>query len=153
MTVRRATANEFFVAFYETVLQPDEIVTGVRVPIPPAGSGSVYHKFVTRSSEDRPCVGATALVRLDDGGRLAEVRVAVGAVAGQPLRLPEVERMARGQRPSDALFAEIGQRYGAAVEPVSDARGSAAYRQQMIAVFVRRALQRALAGESGAWKV
>jgi carbon-monoxide dehydrogenase medium subunit len=139
--------------FYENSLAPDEIVTEVRVPLPPAGTRGAYLKYVTRSSEDRPCVGATALVSLDGAGRLADLRVAVGAVAGQPLRLPEVERAARGQTPSDALFAEIGQRYAAAVEPVSDARGSAAYRQQMIAVFVRRALRRALDGPPGAWKV
>ncbi|HLH24879.1 MAG TPA: FAD binding domain-containing protein [Chloroflexota bacterium] len=139
--------------FYENSLGPDEIVAEVLVPLPPAGARGAYLKYVTRSSEDRPCVGATALVQLDAAGRLADVRVAVGAVAGQPLRLPEVERAARGQTPSDALFAEIGQRYAAAVEPVSDARGSAAYRQRMIAVFVRRALRRALADESGAWKV
>jgi carbon-monoxide dehydrogenase medium subunit len=110
-------------------------------------------KYVTRSSEDRPCVGATALVQQDADGRIADARVSVGAVAGQPLRLPAVEQTLRGQMPSDALFAEVGQQYAAAVEPVSDARGSAAYRQRMIAVFVRRALQRALAGEPGAWKV
>jgi carbon-monoxide dehydrogenase medium subunit len=139
--------------FYENSLAPDEVVTDVLVPLLPAGTRGAYLKYVTRSSEDRPCVGATALVQLDGGGRIADVRVAVGAVAGQPLRLPEAERAARGQTPSDALFAELGQRYAAAVEPVSDARGSAAYRQRMIAVFVRRALQRALAGEPGAWKV
>ncbi len=139
--------------FYENSLAPDEVVTEVLVPLPPAGTRGAYLKYVTRSSEDRPCVGATALVWLDEGGRLADLRVAVGAVAGRPLRLPEVERAARGQAPSDGLFAEIGQRYAAAVEPVSDARGSAAYRQQMIAVFVRRALRRALTDAPGAWKV
>jgi carbon-monoxide dehydrogenase medium subunit len=139
--------------FYENSLAPDEIVTEIHIPVPPPGTRGAYLKYVTRSSEDRPCVGATALVQLDGAGRVADLRVAVGAVAGQPLRLPEVERTARGQTPSDALFAEIGQRYADAVEPVSDARGSAAYRQQMIAVFVRRALRRALADAPGAWKV
>src|SRR5688572_3296594 len=61
--VRRIPAAEFFVAFYETSLQPDEIVTAVEVPIPAAGTGTHYEKFVTRSSEDRPCVGVFAAAR------------------------------------------------------------------------------------------
>ena len=150
---RELPVTDLIQDFYENSLAPDEVVTEVVVPLPPTGTRGAYLKYVTRSSEDRPCVGATALVQLDAAGRLADVRVAVGAVAGRPLRLPEIEQAARGQTPSDAVFAEIGQRYAATVEPVSDARGSAAYRQQMIAVFVRRALQRALADEPGAWKV
>ncbi|HWP28454.1 MAG TPA: hypothetical protein VNM50_02845, partial [Chloroflexota bacterium] len=58
-----------------------------------------------------------------------------------------------GEAPGAALFRELAARYAAAVEPVADARGSAGYRQQMIAVFVRRALEAALAGPSGARKV
>jgi aerobic carbon-monoxide dehydrogenase medium subunit len=150
---RELPVAELIQDFYENSLAPDEVVTDVLVPLPPVGTRGAYLKYVTRSSEDRPCVGATALVQLDDGGRLADVRVAVGAVAGQPLRLPAVERAARGQAPSDALFAELGERYAAAVEPVSDARGSATYRRQMIAVFVRRALRRAMTDAPGAWKV
>lgn len=137
--------------FYETALAPDELVTEVRVPLPaPTG---VYLKYVTRSAEDRPCVGVTALVRRAAEGQLAEARVAVGAVAGRPLRLPAAEALARGAAPDEALFRAIGEAYAAAVEPVSDARGSAAYRRQMVAVFVRRALRAAAAGHQGAWRV
>jgi len=139
--------------FYETSLAPDELVAEVRVPLPPAGTHGTYLKYVTRSSEDRPCVGATAVARLDEAGAIADLRVAVGAVAGQPLRLPTVEAQARGQRPSEELFAALGQDYAAAVEPVGDARGSAEYRKQMVGVFVRRALREALSGASGARKV
>jgi carbon-monoxide dehydrogenase medium subunit len=137
--------------FYETALAPDELVTEVCIPLPaPTG---VYLKYVTRSAEDRPCVGVTALVRHAADGRLAEARVAVGAVAGRPLRLPAAEALAHGAVPDEALFHAIGQAYAAAAEPVSDARGSAAYRQQMVAVFVRRALRAAAAGQQGAWRV
>ena len=69
------------------------------------------------------------------------------------MRLPAVEARARGQRPSEELFAALGQDYAAAVEPVGDARGSAEYRKRMVGVFVRRALREALGGASGARKV
>jgi aerobic carbon-monoxide dehydrogenase medium subunit len=139
--------------FYETSLAPDEVVAEVHVPLPVAGTRGAYLKYVTRSSEDRPCVGATGLLRLDEAGAIADLRVAVGAVAGQPLRLAAVEAQARGQQPTDDLFAALGKQYAAAVEPVGDARGSAAYRQRMVGVFVRRALREALSGTPGAHKV
>ena len=150
---RELPVAELIQDFYENSLAPDEVVTEVLVPIPPAGTRGTYLKFITRSSEDRPCVGAAAFVRRDAHGRLADVRVAVGAVAGQPLRLLDVEAQARGLEPSDALLRELGERYADAVEPVADARGSAEYRKRMVAVFVRRALRDALAGQVGAQKV
>jgi carbon-monoxide dehydrogenase medium subunit len=151
--VREVPAAELVQDFYETSLAPDELVSEVRLPVPTDELGGVYLKYITRSSEDRPCVGATALVARDGEGRLTDVRVAVGAVAGQPLRLREAEALGRSEQPSDALFVEIGERYGAAAEPVGDARGSAEYRRKMIPVFVRRALRAAVAGERGARKV
>ena len=139
--------------FYETALAPDELVTAVRVPLPAEPPRGVYLKYVTRSTEDRPCVGVTALLGHDNTGKLQDLRVAVGAVAGRPLRLPTVEARARGEEPTEALFAEIADAYAAACEPVGDARGSTAYRRQMIAVWTRRALRAAASGQQGARKV
>jgi len=139
--------------FYETSLELDELVSDVLVPIPTFDTSAVYMKYVTRSAEDRPCVGTTALIRTNGDGRISELRVAVGAVAGKPLRLPDVEATAVGQQPTEELFRELGQRYAAVSEPVSDARGSAEYRRRMIGVFVRRALTEASAGHVGARKV
>ena len=65
---------DFFVAFYETSIAADEIITGIRMPLLPAGAGAVYEKFVTRSTEDRPCVGVAAVVALDADGRCADLR-------------------------------------------------------------------------------
>ena len=139
--------------FYETLLGPDELISDLLVPIPPAEAHGVYLKYITRSAEDRPCLGSTAVVRRDAYGRLAEVRVSVGAVAGRPLRFPEVEAVARGQQPADELLQEIGRQYAERADPVGDVRGSADYRKEMIAIFVRRALQAAISGQDGARKV
>jgi carbon-monoxide dehydrogenase medium subunit len=156
---RRGTATrelpvaELITNFYETSLAPDELVSDVLIPIPPPKARAIYLKYITRSAEDRPCLGATALVQLDADSRIQDARVAVGAVAGKPLRLPDVEAIARGQAPSDELFREIGGQYAASVDPVGDVRGSAEYRKDMVAVFVRRALHAAASGEVGARKV
>jgi carbon-monoxide dehydrogenase medium subunit len=98
-------------------------------------------------------VGVAALQRQNADGSIADLRVAVGAVSGQPVRLPSVEAIAIGQQPSAELFQHIAREYAVACDPVDDVRGSAAYRKEMVAVFVRRALQAVAAGDIGARKV
>lgn len=150
---RELPVAELLRDFYETSLAPDELVTEVVVPIPPPGTRGTYLKFITRSSEDRPCLGASALLKLDEDGTIADLRAAVGGIAGQPLRLPSAEAQARGQPPTADLFRAIADQYAAAADPVDDVRGSAAYRRRMVAVFVRRALEAAATGQEGAWKI
>jgi carbon-monoxide dehydrogenase medium subunit len=132
---------DFLLGFYETALEPAEIVTRVRVPLLPAGTGSVYEKFTTRSSEDRPCIGVAAIVRLEvDGTTCADLRVAVGAAAEIPQRFPAVEQAVRGRAIDEALAAEVAARYAELIDPLSDMRGSEWYREEMIHVWVRRAI-------------
>ena len=140
---RTIPVRDFFLGFYETALAPDEIVTGVRVPVPAEGTRAVYEKFVTRSSEDRPCVGVAAAVRLGADGKCEDLRVAVGATTETPQRFPDFEALAHGQELTAELAETIGERYAEAVDPISDLRGSAWYRREMVRVWVRRALLRA----------
>jgi aerobic carbon-monoxide dehydrogenase medium subunit len=140
---------EFFKGFYETALAPDEILTELVVPDPAPTARSAYLKYVTRSSEDRPCVGVAALVERGADGLCQELRVVVGAVDETPREIPAAEALARGQRLSDELIAEIGERYGEEIEPLSDMRGSDWYRRQVIKVFVGRAIRQALANGHG----
>jgi carbon-monoxide dehydrogenase medium subunit len=142
---RTIPAREFFIAFYETALGSDEIVTGVRVPLPPMGAGAVYHKFVTRSSEDRPCVGVAALVGLGSAGACTDLRVAVGAAAETPQRYPDVEATAIGLPLEAALIDRVADAYADRVDALDDMRGSAWYRTEMVRVWVRRAIESAVA--------
>ena len=130
---REIPAEEFVLGHYETALEEDEIVTGVRLPR--RGGRSVYRKFRSRSSEDRPCVSVAAV--RENGG----LRVVVGAVAERPQYFPEICDLARDERLAGELAAEIGRRYAEEIEPLSDSRGSARYRRRVIAVEVRRALE------------
>jgi aerobic carbon-monoxide dehydrogenase medium subunit len=136
----------FFKGFYETAMQPDEILTELTVPDLSPRAGAAYLKFVTRSSEDRPCLGVAAVVELDEHAPVCrDMRVVVGAVAETPQEVETAEAVARGQRVTDELVSEVAERYASAIDPISDLRGSEAYRKRMIRVFVRRAIQRALA--------
>jgi carbon-monoxide dehydrogenase medium subunit len=130
---REVGIGELILGHYETCIAPDELLVEVRVPAEPAAA--TYRKFRSRSSEDRPCV-AVAAVR-DDGA----LRVVVGAVAGTPQHFPDVCALA-GDGPLDRAAAEeIGRRYAERIDPIGDARGSAAYRRRVTAVEVRRALE------------
>ena len=133
---------DFVLGFYETALQPGEIVTGVSVPRVPPGAGATYEKYVTRSSEDRPCIGVAAIVRLDAAGSCAEVRVAIGAATETPTRYTDVEADAVGRRPGEAA-AVIAEAYAERIDPLDDLRGSSWYRREMARVWVGRAIQTA----------
>jgi carbon-monoxide dehydrogenase medium subunit len=130
---REIPVEELITGYYETSLRPDELVTEVRVPRPQGRAA--YRKFRSRSHEDRPCVSVAAAV---DAG---ELRVVVGAVAGTLQLFPETCALASGQAVDAELAEEIGARYAEAIEPLSDVRGSSAYRKRVIAVEVRRALE------------
>ena len=148
---REIALVDFFKDFYETALQPDEVLTELIVPDQPAGQGASYLKYVSRSNEDRPCVGVAAFVELEPDGRCRELRVVISAAAETPRELPEAEALAAGQPLDQALIDEIAERYAAGIDPLDDLRGSAWYRTEMIRVFTRRAIEaaRQRAGQPG----
>jgi carbon-monoxide dehydrogenase medium subunit len=143
---REIPLTEFFKGFYETALRPDEILTELIVPDLAPGTRSVYLKYVSRSSEDRPCVGMAAVLENQPDGTCKELRLVAGAMAETPLEFESAEAMARGRRLTDQLIEEIAEACSAGAEPLSDLRGSAWYRKQIIRVMVRRAIQQTIAG-------
>lgn len=147
---RAIPAADFFVAFYETALRPDELVTGVRVPLLTPTARAVYEKFVTRSSEDRPCIGVAAVVDLDPDGSCRDLRVAVGAAAETPQRFPDLEGQLHGQKLTEPVIRDLADAYADRIETLDDMRGSSWYRTQMVRVWVRRAVEHAMADASRA---
>lgn len=140
--------TDFFVDFYETALEPDELITEVRVPMLNPTSGASYIKYVTRSSEDRPCVGVAAVVDLEKDNVCRSLRVVVGAVAATPQEVQAAEDLAVGKNLDDELVGEIAQAYSESIDPIDDLRGSKWYRRKMIGVFVKRTIQEAIAVRS-----
>ena len=139
--------DEFFTDYYETLLKPDEIITEVFVPKLAANSGGAYLKFLPRTADDYATVSAAAVLTLDKNKKtISDVRIALGSVGVTPIRATAAEAVLRGQPVKAEAFAEAGEKAKEAVDPVSDFRGSAAYKKDMAAVFVRRALEKALAG-------
>jgi len=141
---REIPLTEFFKGFYETALSPDEILTELIVPDPAPDGRSVYLKYVSRSSEDRPCVGMAVVLETESDGTCKELRLVAWAVSETPQAFESAGALARGRRLTDQLIEEIAETCSSGVEPLSDLRGSAWYRKQIIRVMARRAMQQAL---------
>jgi len=138
---RIVPVGELITGFYSTSLAPDEIITAVLLPV--AGDAhrrSSYKKYVSRSSEDRPCVGVAVMADFN-AGVVAHLSVVVGAVAEVPQRFDELVTPAIGRPLDQQTVSEIAGAYAAAIDPMEDARGSAWYRRQVTEVFIRRALE------------
>lgn len=137
--------EEFFTDYYETVLKPEEIITEVFVPRLPPNSGTAFLKFLPRTADDYATVSAAAVVTLDRSKKaFADVRIAMGSVGTTPIRAKEAEAVLRGQPVKGDAIREAAEKAKQAVDPISDFRGSAAYKKEMVGVFVRRALEKAL---------
>jgi carbon-monoxide dehydrogenase medium subunit len=136
---------DFFVDYYETVLEPDEMLTQITVPKPPAHTGAAYEKF--RNVEgDAPIIGAAVRVTLDEGGtKVEDVRIALGGAAPVPLRCPDAEKVLLGQEASDEALAEAADKAPAQSSPIPDITASEAFKTKLTRVLVKRVLERALA--------
>ena len=140
---RTLSVEEFFVDYYETALEPDEILTSIHVP-PPAGAVWSHIKFTPRSEEDFATVGV-AVTLTGAGGRCDDARVALNSVGPTIFRARAAEDVLRGRDLSPARLEEAGAAAADASDPIEDVRGSSDYKRDLTAVFVRRALEQAAA--------
>jgi CO/xanthine dehydrogenase Mo-binding subunit/CO/xanthine dehydrogenase FAD-binding subunit len=119
----------------------DEMVVSVEVDAPPARSGSSFFKYMARQTLEIPTVNTAAAISLNADGSCASARACIGAVSWKPVVL-DLATLA-GQRLSEALLRKSVQGVRSAVEPMSDVRGSAAYKREMAVEFAARALMQA----------
>ena len=140
--IRVMRLEDFFVDYYETALNPGEILTEIHVP-PPSRPGWSHIKFTPRSVEDFATVGV-ALTLSVDGNRCLEIRVGLNSVAPTILRAKQAEEVLRGRAIDDSTLREMGDVAATEVDPMDDNRGSADYKREMVKVLVRRAAREAL---------
>ena len=135
---RTVAIEDFFIPDCCSILAPDEIVTQIVVPPQRPGSGAAFKKL----AHTKACiakVNAAVLVERD-GDACRGARIALGAVASMPLRVPAAEALLEGQVFGPDVAARAGALAAEAASPISDLRSSADYRRQMAAVLTRRAL-------------
>lgn len=138
---RRIAARDFYRGTYLTALKPGEVVTAVRIPVPPPGHGAAYEKLKRKVGDY--ATAAAAVVLSLSGGRVATCSIGLTNLAETPLWAEDAARSVVGT----ALDAAAVKRAAAAAEavasPASDNRGPAQYRKKMAGVMVARALARA----------
>jgi len=141
---RIVAVEEFFTGPGETVLKAGEILTEIQVPNQPAHTGGAYLRL-TRLSVDLAVVGVAALVTLQGkGGLCKEARIALGAVAPTPIRAKKAEGVITGKKIENGLIEEAAQIASEEARPITDVRGSAPYRTDIVRVLTKRAIGQAL---------
>lgn len=140
---RVVPVDEFFTDYYETVIQPGELLTEVIVPRPSPAAKFVYLKFLPRTEDDYATVAVAARAETQDGV-CRNLRVALAAAGPTPIRARAVEQALEGKSVTPAAVREAAEAVADEVDPLDDFRGSPEYKRDMAVVFTRRALERVL---------
>lgn len=140
---REVGASDFFVTYLTTAVGPGELLTEVRFPAPPAGTGCSFQELVRRKG-DFAIVAAAATIQLDAAGACRDVRLALAGVAPTPLSASAAASALVGQKPTPELIKQVAEAACEGIDPESDVLASAEYRRAMAPVFARRALTEAL---------
>ncbi len=142
---RTIPIEDFFLGPGQTALQKDEILTEIHVPTLAPETAGVYLKHCHRRALDIAIVGVAVLITLAGReGPCQDIKLALGAVAPTPIRAKGAEEILRGKLITGALLEQTAQVAAEEAQPISDLRSSAEYRQEMVKVLVKRAIEQAL---------
>ena len=130
--VREMPLTDLFAGPRQTSLGPKELVKEVVFPEPPPRTGSAYRRVGTRRVCDCATVVAAAAISLDESGAIAQAAIGLGSVAPTPIRVPEAEALLAGKTLNDDLAAEAAAAAAEATQPISDIRGTAEYRREVV---------------------
>lgn len=140
--------EKFFTGLFTTALAPIEILTEIRISIPPPRSGGAYVKL-ERKVGDFATAGAAAQVTLGTKGQIAKVGIGLTSAGPTPVKASEAEKFLTGKNPDEASLAEAGRLAAQATSPSADRRGSVEYKREMARVLAVRALQKAVQRAGG----
>lgn len=135
---RTAALEQFFTGPRQTIRREDEVLIAVLVPQPPPHFGAAYERFALREGNSIAVASVAASLVLDEGGAVQAARLMLGAVAPVPLPVRAVEEVLRGRR-LEGTLDEAAEIAADAARPISDVRGSAAFRRRLVRVLTRRA--------------
>jgi carbon-monoxide dehydrogenase medium subunit len=138
---RVVKADGYFLGMYSTLLEPGEILTQIRVPIPAAGSGSAYQKLKRKTGDF--ATAATAVVLQMKGNTVAKVSIALTNVGATPLKARAAEEALIGKQINDASLNEAARLAMSICDPMPDQRGDVDFKRAMCGEMTRRALQTA----------
>jgi carbon-monoxide dehydrogenase medium subunit len=135
--------DDFFVTLFTTALQHDEILTEIRVPVPPPKSSGAYFKLERKVGDFATAATAVQLT-LDEKGAVQQIGIALTNAGPTPIRAKAAEDALRGKKPDAALINQASQLAMDSADPSADLRGPAEYKKGLIKELTKRALTRAL---------
>jgi carbon-monoxide dehydrogenase medium subunit len=135
--------EDFFVTLFTTALTHDEILTEIRIPVPPPKSGGAYFK-VERKVGDFATAAAAVQLTLDGAGAVQKVGIGLTNVGPTPIKARKAEDFLRGKKPDAAALAQAAQLASEQAQPGSDLRGPAEYKKGLVKELTKRALSRAV---------
>jgi len=138
---RTIPITQFFTGIFTTALTPAEVLTEIRIPVPPAGSGGAYLKL-ERKVGDFAAAGVAAYLVLK-GGVIERAGIGLTNLGPTPIKATDAEKHLSGKKPDEAAFAEAGKLAAQATSPGADRRGAVDYKKEMARVLTVRALRKA----------
>ena len=145
---RKVPVEELFAGPKMNSLGKDELVTEILIPELPSESGAAFEKLGRRKGITLSLVNAAAYLAFDRK-KCVDARIALGAIAATPIRLPAVEDTFKGKELTPETIEESSRACYALVSPVDDVRASAEYRREMACVLMKRAIVKAHARAGG----
>jgi carbon-monoxide dehydrogenase medium subunit len=139
----------FFTDLFTTALASDEILTEIRIPTPPPGSGGAYVKL-ERKVGDFATAAAAAQLSLGKGGVVERAGIGLTNAGPTPVKATKAEAFLKGKKPDAGTIAEAARLAAESAEPSADRRGSVEYKREMARVLTARALAKAAARAAGA---
>jgi len=140
---RRIPVSSFFTGILSTALNPDELLTEILIPIPPAGSGGAYIKM-ERKVGDFATAAVAAQLTIRAGGICERAGIGLTNAGPTPIKAEKAEGVLRGKKIDDEAIRQAAQLASEASDPKSDLRGSAEYKRDLVRVLTARVIRRAL---------
>mgnify|MGYP001216608547 CR=1 FL=1 len=145
---REIGIDDFFPDFFTTALEPDEILTEIRIPSPPSGSGGAYLK-IERKVGDYATAAVACQLNIDSTGTIQNIGIGLTNVGSTPIRASTTEQLLKGKNPNDNMIEEAGRLSAADSEPMDDLRGSAEYKRALVDELTQRAIKLSLQRAEG----
>lgn len=147
---RVVALRDFFRGPNKTVIQPDELMTEIRVRSIGQGEGASYAKIGRRKAMTLAVLNTTSRIKLDKAGNCEMAQIAVGAAAPTPLRIEKAEKLLTGQPFTEGAILEAADVAKEEIKPIDDVHGSVWYQRKVTRVLVERTLREAGGMNGGA---
>ncbi len=132
--------EKFFLSPRQTILKPNELLLGFKIPKKVPRTKTIYHKYSIRGNIDVAIIGVGVKISIDSRGRISNAVLAIASAGPTPLRMKEEEACLLGEYPNMKLFEEVARLCSINCSPISDQRASEQYRREMVRVWTKKAL-------------